>query len=168
MDGRAAHMPTIPGNAECSLWNHRADRLLVDRHGARTGILQEVRNSIRSISKEASWAVIRDKTEARRKPGDAHADRHAVRLDDGAARLAGEADGHSVDAQSQRPGDHAQQQTEASGREDRRRTSSRSRTRRRPRRSADVRDDIPARHARDVDALLAGVRAGSIPTRTSP
>ena len=35
------------------------------------------------------------------------------------------------------------------------------------RRSADVRDDVPARHARDVDALLARRPAASIPTRTS-
>ena len=35
------------------------------------------------------------------------------------------------------------------------------------RRAADVRDDVPAGHARDVDALLAGRRAASIRTRTS-
>ena len=43
----------------------------------------------------------------RRHPGDAHADRHADRVDDGPARLAEEADGHPVAAQPQRPGDHA-------------------------------------------------------------
>ena len=32
------------GNAQRSFRNHRADRLFVDRDGARTGILQEVRN----------------------------------------------------------------------------------------------------------------------------
>ena len=44
----------------------------------------------------------------RRHPGDAHADRHADRLDDGPARLAEEADGHPLAAQPQRPGDHAE------------------------------------------------------------
>ena len=73
------------------------------------------------VSKEASWAVIRDKLYARREPGDAHADRHAARLDDGAGRLAGEADGHSVAAQPQRPGDHPEQQAEAGRRARRRR-----------------------------------------------
>ena len=121
-----------------------------------------------TISKEASWAVIRDKLSHRRQPGDAHADRHAARLDDGAGRLAGEADGHPVAAQPQRPGDHAQQQAEA-GR------------RRRPPKAlkplvdkakaagdaADLRDDLPAGHARDVDALLAGGGRHQSRTRTS-
>ena len=51
----------------------------------------------------------------RREPGDAHAARHAVRVDDGAGGFAGEADGDSLAAESQRPGDHAQQQAEAGG-----------------------------------------------------
>ena len=92
----------------------------------------------------------------RRHPGDAHADRHADRVDDGPARLAEEADGDPVDAQPQRPVDHA------------RRPRSRARSRPTRRRckplvdggegqghADDVRDDVPARHARDVDALLA-------------
>ena len=45
----------------------------------------------------------------RRHPSHAHAHRHADRLDDGSARFAEEADGHSVAAQSQRPGDHAEE-----------------------------------------------------------
>ena len=42
----------------------------------------------------------------RRHPGDAHAARHADRVDHGSARLAQEADDHSLAAEPQRSGDH--------------------------------------------------------------
>ena len=42
-----------------------------------------------TISKEASWAAIRDKLNSRRKSGDAYAFRHAFRVDHGTSRLAG-------------------------------------------------------------------------------
>ena len=51
----------------------------------------------------------------RRQPGHAHAHRHADRLDDGPARFAEETDDHSVAAQSQRPGHHAQGRVEGQG-----------------------------------------------------
>ena len=70
------------------------------------GILQEVRHRI-DDREGGAWAAIRESF-ARRQPSDAHAARHADRVDDGPARLAGEADGDSVAAQPQRPGDHAQ------------------------------------------------------------
>ena len=46
---------------------------------------------------------------ARREPGDAHALRDALRVDDGPPRLAEEADDHPVLPEPQRPGDHAHQ-----------------------------------------------------------
>jgi nitrate/nitrite transport system substrate-binding protein len=49
------------------------------------------------------------------KPRHAHADRHADRLDDGAGRLAGEADGHPVAASTATAGDHARQHAEGAG-----------------------------------------------------
>ena len=92
---------------------------------------------------------------ARREPGDAHADRHAAGLDDGAGGIAGEADGDPLAAQSQRPGHHAEQQAE----ECRRPQAGADQTARRQgeggRRAADVCHDVPARHPRDVDSLLA-------------
>ena len=82
--------------------------------------------------------------------------RHADRLDDGPARLAEEADGHPLAAQPQRPGDHAEGGAQGQGRRpipkalkplvDEAKAAGDA---------ADVRDDVPARHARDVDALLA-------------
>ena len=86
------------------------------------------------VSKEASWAVIRDKLSL----GENQATHMLIGMPlastMGLARIAGEADGHSVAAQPQRPGDHAQQQAEGGRRQDARRRSSRSSTR--PRRPA--------------------------------
>ncbi len=109
------------------------------------------------VSKEASWAVIRDKLSIGENQAHAHADRHAVRVDDGPGRLAGQADGHPVAAQPQRPGDHPQQQAEAGRRENAAGAQADRRQGEGRRRAADVCDDVSARHARDVDALLAGV-----------
>ena len=64
------------------------------------------------ISKEASWAVIRDKLTLGENQATHMLHRHAVRIDDGPARFAGQADGDPVDAQPQRPGDHARQQVQ--------------------------------------------------------
>ena len=110
------------------------------------------------VSKEASWAVIRDKLSL----GENQATHMLIGMPlastMGLAGIAGEADGHSVAAQPQRPGDHAEQQAEggrrpqAGGRQAARRQGQGRR------RAADVRDDLPARHARDVDALLARLR----------
>ena len=56
-----AYADDSPETQARALRHHRADRLLADRDGARARLLQEVRHRLRSISKEASWAVIRDK-----------------------------------------------------------------------------------------------------------
>ena len=48
------------------------------------------------ISKEASWAVIRDRLTLGGKSGDPHAHRNAIRLDDGSARFAAKADDHPI------------------------------------------------------------------------
>ena len=52
-----------------------------------------------TISKEASWAAIRDKINSRRKPGDSHAFRHAFLFDDGSSRFAKKTDDSPVCAQ---------------------------------------------------------------------
>ena len=95
----------------------------------------------------------------RRHPGDAHADRHADRLDDGPARLAEEADGHPLDAQPQRPVDHAEgRRSRARSQADPKALKPLADEAQGEGHAADVRDDLPARNARDVDALLAGRR----------
>ena len=73
------------------------------------------------VSKEASWAVIRDKLTL----GENQATHMLIGMPFastmGLAGFTGQTDGHSVDAQPQRPGDHAEQQAEGCGREERRR-----------------------------------------------
>ena len=164
--GRRRLRRRLTGNDDDALRHHRAHRLRADRHGARARLLQEVRHRVDRLEGSLVGRHPRQAL-ARREPGHAHADRHAARLDDGAGGIAGEADGHSVAAQPERPGDHAQQQAEDGRRPQAGGRSSRSPTRPRPRRAADLRDDVPAGHARDVDALLAGRPAASIRTRTS-
>ncbi len=87
-------------------------------------------NSI--ISKEASWAVIRDKLSL----GENQATHMLIGMPIASTMgLAGSPVKPMVDpvaAQSQRPGDHAEQQAEAGGRAQPPRSSSRSPTRRRP------------------------------------
>ena len=83
------------------------------------------------VSKEASWAVIRDKLSI----GENQATHMLIGMPlastMGLAGIAGEADGDPVAAQPQRPGDHAEQQAEA-GRRPTPRRSSRWPTRPRP------------------------------------
>ena len=137
--------------------HHRADRLLADRHRPRARVFQEVRHRVDRLEGSVVGGDPRQAV-ARREPGHAHADRHAAGVDHGAGGVAGEADGDSVAAQPERSGDHAEQQAEGGRRED----ASPDQTHRREgqgrRRSAHVRDDVPARHARDVGSLLARLR----------
>ena len=151
-----------PGNDDDALRHHRAHRLRADRHGARARLLQEVRHQVGHLEGSVVGGHPRQAV-ARREPGDAHADRHAARVDDGAGGIAGEADGDSLAAQSQRPGDHAEQQAEGGRRPEAGADQAAGRQGQGGRRAADVRDDVSARHARDVDALLAGV--GRHPSR---
>ena len=93
----------------------RPHRLLADRDRAREGPLQEVRHRVhreqgRELGRHPRLAL------DRRSAGDAHADRHADRLDDGPPRFAEEADGHPLDAEPQRPGDHAEGRVQGQGR----------------------------------------------------
>ena len=145
------------GDAGHPLRHHRADRLRADRHGPRARLLQEVRHQVDRLEGSVVGGDPRQAV-ARREPGDAHADRHAAGVDDGAGGVAGEADGDPVAAQPERPGDHAQQQAEGGRREDAGPDQAARRQGQGRRRSADVRDDVPARHARDVGPLLARLR----------
>jgi hypothetical protein len=62
-------------------FDHRVDRLLADRDGARAQHFKKFgADSI--ISKEASWAVIRDKLTIGENQA-THADRHAAGVDHG-------------------------------------------------------------------------------------
>ena len=110
------------------------------------------------ISKEASSGRHTGQAVPRREPRDAHADRDAVRIDHEPGRLPGETDGHPLAAQSQWPGDHLEQQAEAGRHEDAAGSQAHRRQGKKRGPTADVCDDVPTRHARDVDALLAGVR----------
>ena len=100
------------------LRDDRPHRLRANRHGARARLLQEVRHRFDRFEGSVVGRHPRQ-DEPGRKPGHAHAPRHADRVDDGAGGIAGEADGDSVAAESQRSGDHAQQQAEAGRRQDR-------------------------------------------------
>ena len=149
------------------LRHDRAHRLRADRDGARARLLQEVRHHVHRLEGGVVGGHPRQAV-ARREPGDAHADRDAVCVDDGVGGLAGEADGDPVAAQPQRPGDHAQQQAETGGCEDTGRPQAAGRQGQGRRRPDDVRDDLSAGNPRDVDALLARRRAASIRIGTSP
>src|SRR5439155_5850698 len=95
-------------------------------------------------------------THSWREPGDPHVDRYAIRINHGPARIACEADGYSMDAESERPSDYSQQQakTGRSQNGDGPETACRQgQDRRGP---ADVCNDICSGHACDVDSLLAG------------
>ena len=164
--GRQRVRRRLARNEDDALRHHRADRLLADRHGARAGLLQAVRDRVDHLERSVVGGHPRQAVD-RRQPGDAHADRHAARVDDGAGGIAGEADGHPLAAQPERPGDHAEQQAEAGRREDAAGAQADRRQGQGRGRAADLRDDVPARHARDVDALLAGVGRHSSRTRTS-
>ncbi len=111
-----------------------------------------------TVSKEASWAVIRDKLTL----GENHATHMLIGMPFastmGLGGLAGKTDGHSMAAQSERAGDHTQQQAQGCRREEGRRHQADCGQGEGRRRSADVRDDVPAGHSRDVDSILARFR----------
>ena len=131
------------------------------------GPVQEVRHRVDDLQGGVVGGDPRS-PDARREPGDPHAARHALRVDDGAAGLAGEADDHPLLPEPQRPGDHAHQGA-ARPRASRRRQQIKPLALEAKAKgdAHDLRDDLSAGHARDVDALLARLAAASIPTRTS-
>ena len=76
--------------------DHRVDRLLVGQPMAHElGASSEIRHRVTDdLGKESLVGGDPRPPHARREPGDAHAARHPLRVDDGAAGLAGEADDH--------------------------------------------------------------------------
>src|SRR5262249_49137366 len=94
---------------------------------------------------------------ARREPGDPSAYRDRLRDDDGPPGFAAEADDHPVLSQSERPGDHPHQDPARPWREDAGASQAARAGGEGQGSPHDLRDDVPARYARDGDALLAGV-----------
>ena len=113
------------------------------------------------------WAAIRDSLSQRRHPGHAHADRHADRLDDGPAGSPKKPmvipwllnrNGQAITLDNKLKGKVADDPKALKPLVDEAKAAGDA---------ADVRDDVPAGHARDVDALLARRRRHQSRTRTS-
>src|SRR5262249_61170135 len=92
-----------------------------------------------------------------RKSGVASPPRHRVLLDDGASRLAREADDYPLLSESQWPGHHAQERIFSAGGQDTRDPEASGRSGQAGWDTADLCDDLPSWDACHVDALLAGI-----------
>ena len=138
---------------------HSAHRLRVGRHGVGHGIRQEVRHQDRADQGSVVGGGARQARQRR-------ARRRARALRPDLRRAAGhrrteEGHGRADEPQSQRPGDHAVEPAEGQGRDRRREAQGADRQ---GEARVHVRADVPHRHARDVDLLLA--RGATASTRS--
>ncbi len=109
------------------------------------------------VSKEASWAVIRDKLSLGENQATHMLLGYAVRVHHGVERISGEAHGNSMATQPERAGHYAEQEAEGFGRERPQGSQATCGQGTHDREPDDIRDDVSAGHARDVDALLARI-----------
>ena len=154
-------------DAEGAHRHHRAHRLLVHRHGARAGTVQEARHRVHDLQGGVVGGDPRS-PHARREPGHPHAPRHALRVHHGPAGLAREADDHPLLPEPQRAGDHAHQGSPDQGRQDAgadQAARARGQGQGTPH---DVRDDLTRRERMRCGCATGSRAAASTPTRTCP